>query len=207
MAARIAAHIMEMLFSLVRSLCGSKADLTMEVLALRQPFDSAALRSGQSTRCLQAQEPSAAHRPVRSALLVGAEGPVRRLDRRACDRQAGDRGRMAEDAVPGLLGTRVQARALLHPQPAHRVHPPHLLRPPRLRGGPHRTRAALPTVSRPIRTAPRISSPAQPNGLSGRPTDHAKAQNFPCAPAIAREAERPPERSQRPCQHSSRLTL
>ena len=36
MAARIVAQLMEMLFSLVRSLCGSKADLTMEVLALRQ---------------------------------------------------------------------------------------------------------------------------------------------------------------------------
>jgi hypothetical protein len=36
MAARIAAHITETLFSLVRSLCGSKADLAMEVPALRQ---------------------------------------------------------------------------------------------------------------------------------------------------------------------------
>jgi len=36
MAARVVAQIMDMLFSLVRSLCGSKADLAMEVLALRQ---------------------------------------------------------------------------------------------------------------------------------------------------------------------------
>jgi len=75
-----------------------------------------------------------------------------------------------------------------------------------LRFVPH-FRPALPTVSLPIRTALLISSPAQPNGLSGRPTDDAKAQNFTCAPTIARKAERPPERSQRPCRHSSRLTL
>ena len=36
MAARMLVHIMEMLFSLVRSLCWSKADLAMENLALRQ---------------------------------------------------------------------------------------------------------------------------------------------------------------------------
>jgi len=36
MAVTVLAHLMEMLFSLVRSLCGSKADLAMEVLALRQ---------------------------------------------------------------------------------------------------------------------------------------------------------------------------
>jgi len=75
MAVRVLTHIMEMLFSLVRSLCGSRADLAMEVLALRQPFDSAALRSGQSTGGLQAQESEAAPRLLRPAVLVGPEGP------------------------------------------------------------------------------------------------------------------------------------
>ena len=36
MVARIVAQLMDVLFSLVRSLCGSKADLAMEILALRQ---------------------------------------------------------------------------------------------------------------------------------------------------------------------------
>jgi len=36
MAARIVVQLMELLFTLIRTLCGSKADLAMEVLALRQ---------------------------------------------------------------------------------------------------------------------------------------------------------------------------
>ena len=60
MAPRIMLQFMQMMFTLIRSLFASKSDLALEVLALRQPFDSAALHSGQATRRLQTEATTAA---------------------------------------------------------------------------------------------------------------------------------------------------
>ena len=59
MAPRIMLQLMQMLLTLVQALFANKAALAMENLALRQPFDSAALHSGQAACRLQTEATSA----------------------------------------------------------------------------------------------------------------------------------------------------
>ena len=113
-------------------LVASRTRLAAENLALRQPFDSAALHSGQAARRLQEEATTTAAPQPRQALLGPALPHLAELANSPPGRQARYGHSLAEKALPGVLVSQVSPRpagTTANSSQSCPVHPAHLRGP------------------------------------------------------------------------------